>query len=181
MAFNVNEFRAQLTLGGARNTQFQVQFNNPVNSAGDLKVPFMCKAAQLPSAQQGVIELPYFGRKIKEAGDRFYDPWIVTIINDEDFLIRNSLEEWSHELNSPEDNLRGFGSAGLNAYPVDATVTQFSKTGVPVRTYTFKNMWPGALSEIDLSWEAVDQIEEYQVTFHYDYWVPSGVTGSAGT
>ena len=70
MAFNINEIKSQLALGGARPSLFQVTLTNPVNAAGDLKFPFMCRAAQMPASTLGMIEVPYFGRKIKIAGDR---------------------------------------------------------------------------------------------------------------
>ena len=84
MAFNVNEIRSQLTLGGARNSLFQVTMSNPANSVGDIKIPFMVRASQIPAATLGVIEVPYFGRKIRLAGDRTFGEWTVVVINDED-------------------------------------------------------------------------------------------------
>jgi len=111
MAFNINEIRSQLTLGGARPALFQVIMNNPVNAAGDAKLPFMAKAAQIPASTIGTIEVPYFGRKIKIAGDRTFAEWTVTIVNDEDFLIRNSMEEWMQSINSHLGNVRKFGAA----------------------------------------------------------------------
>ena len=111
MAFNINEIRSQLTLGGARPTLFQCNITNPANSAGDLKTPFLVRASQVPAATLGFIEVPYFGRKTKIAGDRTFAEWTVTIINDEDFLIRNAMEEWMQTINSHVGNVRGFGSA----------------------------------------------------------------------
>jgi hypothetical protein len=180
MAFNVNEIRSQLTLGGARSTLFQVTLQNPGNGVADIKLPFMVKAAQIPSSDLGVIEVPYFGRKIRLAGDRTFGDWTVTVINDEDFLIRNAMEEWSNKINSLRGNLRTFGAANPSLYKANAQVVQYSKTGVPIRTYTFNGIFPQAISSIDLSWEATDQIEEFTVTFQYDWWEVSGVTGNAG-
>ena len=153
MAFNVNEIRSQLTLGGARNSLFQVQFQNPANGAGDLKVPFMVRTAQIPSSDLGIIEVPYFGRKIKLAGDRTFADWTVTVINDEDFLIRNAMEEWSNQINSMQGNLRGFGAASPLLYKSTAEVTEFSKTGAPIRTYKFNGIFPTEISPIEMSWE----------------------------
>ena len=116
MAFNVNEIRSQLTLGGARGSLFQVTFSNPANSVADIKVPFLVRAAQLPSSDLGTIEVPYFGRKVKLAGDRTFGDWTVTVINDEDFLVRNAMEEWSSRINSNQTNLRSFGSAAPLLY-----------------------------------------------------------------
>jgi hypothetical protein len=180
MAFNVNEIRSQLTLGGARNTLFQVTLQNPGNGVADIKLPFMVKAAQIPSSDLGIIEVPYFGRKIRLAGDRTFGDWTVTVINDEDFLVRNAMEEWSNRINTLRGNLRSFGAASPLLYKANAQVVQYSKTGVPIRTYTFNGIFPQTVSTIDLSWDATDQIEEFTVTFQYDWWEVSGATGNAG-
>ena len=181
MAFNVNEIRSQLTLGGARQPLFQVVFNNPANSVADIKVPFMVKAAQIPASTLGTIQVPYYGRKIKLAGDRVFDAWTVTVINDEDFLIRNAMEQWSNQIQTHQGNLRSFGGASPSLYKAQAQVTQFSKTGVPIRTYNFNGIYPETISNIDVSWESTDAIEEFSVTFQYDYWeVSGGITGNAG-
>lgn len=181
MAFNVNEIRSQLTLGGARASLFQVTLSNPANSVGDIKVPFMVRASQIPAAQLGVIEVPYFGRKVRLAGDRTFGQWSVVVINDEDFLIRNAMEEWSNQINTFQGNLRGFGAASPLLYKSTAQVTQFSKTGVPIREYTFNGIFPVDISAIDVDWNATDSIQEFQVTFAYDWWeVSGGVTGDAG-
>jgi hypothetical protein len=129
----------------------------------------------------GIIEVPYFGRRIKMAGDRTFADWSVTVINDEDFLIRNAMEEWSNKINSLQGNLRQFGAASPLLYKANAQVTQFSKTGTPIRTYQFNGIFPSAIAPIDLDWSATDQIEEFTVTFQYDWWeVAGGITGNAG-
>jgi len=180
MAFNIQEIRSQLVLGGARASLFQVQIANPANGAGDIKVPFMVKAAQIPSSTLGFIEVPYFGRKIKVAGDRTFAEWTVTVINDEDFLIRNAMEQWMNSINSHSGNIREFGSASPLLYKSNAQITQFSKTGVPIREYTFNGMFPTEVSTIEMAWETTDAIEEFTVTFQYDFWeVTGGITGTS--
>ena len=180
MAFNIQEIRSQLVLGGARASLFQVQIANPANGAGDIKVPFMVKAAQIPASTLGSFEVPYFGRKIKIAGDRTFAEWTVTIINDEDFLIRNAMEQWMNSINSHAGNIREFGSASPLLYKSNAQITQFSKTGVPIREYTFNGMFPTEVSAIEMSWETTDAIEDFTVTFQYDFWeVSGGVTGNS--
>lgn len=181
MAFNVNEIRSQLSLGGARNSLFQVTIQNPANGAADIKVPFLVRAAQIPASTLGLIEVPYFGRKIRMAGDRTFADWTVTVINDEDFAIRNALEQWSNQIQSHQGNLRQFGSASPSAYKAQAQVTQFSKTGNAIRTYTFNGIFPTEISPIEMDWNATDTIEEFTVTFQYDWWeVTAGTTGNAG-
>ena len=180
MAFNIQEIRSQLVLGGARASLFQVQIANPANGAGDIKVPFMVKAAAIPASTLGSIEVPYFGRKIKVAGDRTFAEWTVTIINDEDFLIRNAMEQWMNSINSHAGNIREFGSASPLLYKSNAQITQFSKTGVPIREYTFNGMFPTEVSAIEMAWETTDAIEEFTVTFQYDFReVSGGVTGNS--
>jgi len=181
MAFNINEIRSQLALGGARPTLFQVNITNPANAAGDLKTPFLIRASQVPASTLGFIEVPYFGRKVKISGDRTFAEWNVTVMNDEDFLIRNSMEEWMNTINSHLGNVRGFGSAADLAYKQTAQVTQFSKTGVPIREYTFNGIFPVNITEMEVDWNATDIIQEFQVTFQYDWWeVTGGSTGNAG-
>ena len=180
MAFNIQEIRSQLVLGGARASLFQVTINNPANSAADIKVPFMIKAASLPASTIGQIEVPYFGRKVKLAGDRTFAEWTVTIINDEDFLVRNAMEQWMNSINSHAGNVREFGSASPLLYKSDAQITQFSKTGVPIREYGFRGLFPTEIAAIDMAWETTDAIEEFTVTFQYDYWeVTGGITGNS--
>jgi hypothetical protein len=181
MAFDINEIQAQLTLGGARPSLFQVFISNPVTSVADLKVPFMVRAAQLPASTLGLIEVPYFGRKVKIAGDRTFAEWTTTVVNDEDFLVRNALESWMNDMNSHAGNVRNFASANDQQYKSQATVTQYSKTGVPIREYKFHGLWPINLSEIELDWNTTDTLEEFAVTWQYDFWeVSGGITGNAG-
>lgn len=177
--FNITEFRSQLTGGGARPTLFQVQMTNPFDTTGDSKLPFMCKAAQLPASTLGKVEAPYFGRKIQLAGDRTFEPWTVTIINDEDFAIRNALETWSNSINSHEGNIRNASTSAPNEYKTQAQVVQYGQTGQILREYTFEGMFPTEISSIELGWENNDTIEEFTVTFEYDFWRISG--GTTGT
>lgn len=176
MAFNINEIKSQLTFGGARQNLFQVRLSNPGNSVADLKSPFLIQAASLPASNLGTIQVPYFGRFIKLAGDRIFDPWAVTVMNDEDFLIRNALEEWSNKINRFQGNVRE-----LINYKSDAEVVQYAKDGTEIRTYKFVGLYPSVIGAIELGWDQNDAIEIFPVEFQYDYWVVSGgTTGNAG-
>ena len=180
MAFNINEIKSQLTFGGAKASLFQVAITNPINGAGDLKTPFMVQAAAIPEATIGTIEIPYFGRKVKVAGDRTFAEWTVTIINDEDFLIRNAMEEWMSAINSHQGNV----SQALTAseYKAQAQITQYSKSGAGLRTYNFNGLFPSSIAAITTDWGTTDDIERFDVTFQYDWWnVSGGITGDGGT
>lgn len=181
MAFNINDLRSQLTFGGAKPSLFQVQITNPVNGIADIKVPFMVKAATIPSSTLSTIEVPYFGRKIKLPGDRSFAEWSVTVINDEDFAIRNAMEQWMASINSHQGNITTLASASPLQYKAQAQITQFSKTGIPLRVYNFNGLFPVEISAIDMNWET-DGIEDFTVTFQYDWWdITGGITGDANT
>ena len=176
--FNINEIKSHLTFGGARQNLFQVSITNPTDRASTLVTPFFVQSASIPAADVGTIEVPYFGRKLKLAGDRTFPAWTVNVINDEDFLIRNAMEQWSNRINGLESNIRTIGGE----YKSEATVTQYSKGGSALRNYGFHNLFPTDISPIELDWGTNDQYETFQVTFQYDYWtVTGGVTGTPGT
>jgi len=181
MPFNVQEIRSQLVGDGARPSQFEVRLQNPINASGDIKSSFMIKTAQLPASTMGIIEVPYFGRKVKIAGDRTFAEWTVNVLNDEDFLVRNALEEWSHAINTHETNVRNVGGASQLLYKAQAQVIQYSKTGEAIREYTFHGLFPSEVGAIELDWNTTDTIEEFPVTFQYDWWELSGGTTGNST
>jgi hypothetical protein len=173
MAFNINEFKSELTGGGARPSLFQVQITNPIVPAADFKVPFMARAANLPASELGSYTVPYFGREVKYAGDRTFGDWTITVINDEDFLIRNAMEAWSNAIASHDANSRSLPQN----YKSNGLITQYSKDGSPLRSYIFEGMFPLTISEISMDWSTTNAIEDFTVTFQYDFWRVEGATG----
>jgi hypothetical protein len=173
MAFNINEFKSELTGGGARPSLFQVQITNPIVPAADFKVPFMARAANLPASELGSYTVPYFGREVKYAGDRTFGDWQITVINDEDFLIRNAMEAWSNAIASHDANSRSLPQN----YKSNGLITQYSKDGSPLRSYIFEGMFPLTISEISMDWSTTNAIEDFTVTFQYDFWRVEGATG----
>ena len=172
MAFNVNDFKSGLRFGGARNSLFEVTIETPASVPSVPNAPVLVRAAQIPEATINTITQSYFGRQIKYAGNRTFADWTVTVLNDEDFQIRNSLETWSNQINLHEGNTRLPGmvsTEGATSYKQVATVKQFGKEGQLLRTYEFIGIYPTSVAPIDLSWDQ-DAIEEFQVSFAYDYW-----------
>jgi len=179
MAFNINEIRSQLTFGGARASLFECRMTNPVNNTGDQKLSFMAQASQLPASNLGTITVPYFGRQVKFAGNRTFDPWTMTILNDEDFLVRNALENWMAAINSHVGNVNE--AATPAGYKSQAQIIQYSKAGNIIREYNFNGLFPTALGEITTSWDS-EEIQTFEATFEYDWWnVSGGITGDANT
>jgi len=174
MAFNVAEFRANMVGDGARPNLFSVSLIFPTivangQTAGQ-KVTFMAKTAQLPGSTIGTVPVYYFGREMKFAGNRTFADWSLTIINDEDFSIRNAVESWMNSINSNAGNIRNSSALNNTSYTVDAEVTQYGKTGGELKKYKFVGMFPIDLAPIDLDWGSNDSIEEYSVTFAYQHW-----------
>ena len=133
----------------------------------------MVQAAQIPEATIGTIEVPYFGRKVKIAGDRTFADWTVTCINDEDFVVRNGMEAWMNAINTHDSNLRALPQD----YKSNGIITQYSKDGDAIRTYVFEGMYPTQVDQITMDWGTTDQIEEFTVNFSYDFWRVEGATG----
>lgn len=162
MAFNLNTFKsAALTQGGYRPSLFDIE----ISRAGS-RLRLLAQAAQVPSYTVGSIEVPYFGRKIKLAGDRTYAEWTTTIMIDETFETRRQLERWQMDINSAETNLRA--QIG-NAYKEDARVRLYGKAGNVIRTYRLIGCWPSDIAPIELDWNTTDTVAIYTVTWQFDY------------
>ena len=187
MAFSVTEFKSNLTKGGARPSLFKVAFLYPEGiRPPPIRAEFLVKATTIPASTIGSYDVFYHGKAIHVAGDRSFDTWDTTIINDEDFGIRNSLESWmaaisNHTLNTRDKNVfqSHDRSEGERAkYKSSLMVTQFSKAGDDLRTYIFKGAWPSALSTINLDWSS-QEIEEFTCTWQYDSWFVSAGTSAS--
>ena len=181
MAFRVDDFRNRLFGDGARGNLFEVSI--PVfpafaslGGAPDT-LRFMAKSAQLPGSTIGTVVMQYFGREVKVAGNRTYQDWSINIINDEDFLLRRSMELWVNSINDPVGNVRNPGAINVdNGYGVDAFVTQYGKNGDILQRYRFHGLFPVDISAIDLDWGNNDAVEEFTVNFAYQYWVTDSST-----
>ena len=177
--FNISTFKSRgLTLGGARPALFEVFLRVPDGVGADQssadKFRFTCSAAQLPAASVASIDVGYFGRKIKVSGDRTFQDWSVTIMNDEDFLVRSMFEKWSNSLNRLEANIRDVAYSGNeNSYKTDLSVIQYGKDGTAIREYHIIGAFPTSVDAISLNWDSASQIETFGVTFAYDYWLPA--------
>ena len=202
MARGISEFKTKLINGGAKPNLFLVRLNFPttLNTIADIetvdssnviteRAEFLVKTAQLPASTIGTIDVPFRGRMLKVAGDRTFEPWSVTVVNDGQFGIRKAFETWSRGINALTENVSQLGFGDDNpGYCVDLEVFQLGRDqqkpnktpqsmnaqgrdGMEViRAYKFYDAWPSSLSAIDLSYESNDQIEEFTVEFQYNYY-----------
>ena len=186
---SITNFRDRLVGGGARSNMFEVNIELPTKVIGlnDYKndIRFMVKAAEIPAANIGNIPVPFRGRILPVAGDRTFDPWTVTVINDQKFNIRDAMEQWSNKINDLRFDI---GDTNPADYQTKAEVYQLSRQGKSssgasnsggdditiLRQYNFEGIYPNAVSSIPLDYGATDQIEEFQVTFNYLFWTVEG-------
>ena len=178
----LSDFKSKLAGGGARPNLFEVSipaFPTMVGATwADETFNFLCKAAQLPASTVASVPVAFRGRELKVAGERTFDPWTVTIINDEDFVMRTAFEQWMNKLSKLND---ATGVTNPTSYMQNAFVKQLGRgkeknattnTGGEssvLRTYKFYDIWPTNVSEISLGYDQSDAIEEFTVTFAVQY------------
>lgn len=178
----ITDFKSKLTGGGARPNLFEVElaFPDSISIDNDVKDKsrFLVKAAALPASNITPIDINFRGRILKIAGDRTFDTWTITVINDTDFAIRSAFEKWMNVINKLSD-ATGFNDPA--EYQEDAFVHQLDRDGSTLRTYKFFDIFPTNISQMDLSYETIDTIEEFTVELQVLYWESiKGVGVNAG-
>jgi len=187
----ISQFKAAMNGGGARPNLFEVElatFPSGISWNAD-EFRFLCKAAALPAQNIASIDVPFRGRIFKVAGDRTIDTWTVTVINDESFDLRTSFEEWSNLIARVDNNL---GATDPAAYMVNATVYQLGRGSTPnsttnagsanavLKSYDFIDIFPTNVSQIDLSYDSGDTIEEFTVEFQVQSFASTNAGGPNG-
>ncbi len=180
----LDAFKGKLIGGGARSNLFECELYWPSGASpqnaddNDLaeRARFMVKAASLPASTISNIAIPFRGRQLKIAGDRTFEPWSITVINDVDFKLRDSFERWMNLMNKHEDNA---GLTNPTSYQKDLVVRQLGRSSmdqhnsgeaIPVlKEYQFRGAFPTTVSSIDLSYENTDAIEEFTVELEYQW------------
>jgi len=164
----VDDFKSKLTGGGARANMFKVTCNFPSYAQGDVELTsFLCKGAQMPASIIAPIMVPFRGRQLQIAGDRTFEPWTVTIINDVNFQVRGAFERWMNGINNHNENT---GLSNPTDYQADMIVEQLNKAGDVTKKYDIRGPFPTNISAIDLSYESENQIEEFTVELQVQYW-----------
>jgi len=175
---NLSQFKNQF-LGGARPNLFEAEIYFPTGvtsaSLASLKSKFLIKGAQLPGSIIAPIEVPYRGRKLKVAGDRTFEPWTITVINDVNMEIRNAFESWMNLINRHTSNTAALTQLG---YYSDMHIKQLSRdSATPTKKYTFVGAFPTNISTIEVNYETNDAVEEFTVELNYQYWTSNSTVG----
>ena len=166
---NINEFKSRLRGGGARANQFKVTLPFPGYAAvgGETSdLAFLCRATAIPGQTVGPIAIPFRGRQLQIAGDRTFEPWTITVLNDTDFKLYRAFERWMNGINNMTDNE---GIANPADYQVDGFVDQLDRNGNTLKSYTYRGLYPEVLANIPLNYATNDTIESFDVTFRYQY------------
>ena len=167
----ITDFKSKLTGGGARPNLFEVVLSFPDAAAPDAtvldKARFLVKAANLPASNVAAIDVPFRGRTLKVAGDRTFDSWTITVMNDTDFSIRSAFENWMNTINRVSDNT---GLTNTADYQADAFVYQLDRDGSTLRAYQFYDVFPTQVSQIELSYDSGGDIENFTVELQVLWW-----------
>ena len=170
----VDDMKAKLVGGGARPNLFKVTMSFPAYVTANVELAsYMCKAASLPASTIAPIAVPFRGRNLQIAGDRTFDPWSVTIINDTDFNVRNSFEQWMNGINQHKLNT---GLTQPSSYMADMIVEQLDKDGTVEKTYNIRGTFPTNLGAIELDYDRENVIEEFEVELQIQYWESNKTT-----
>ncbi len=178
MAFTVSEFKSNVSKagGGARPALYKIAFTARTTSFSlSTNESLLVKTAAIPPSTLAPLTVNYAGRAYKWTGLRTFDNWTTTVLNDESFSIRNKITQWMRDLSGQMDGLRDAQRGdptltGTTGYDdATATVTQLGTDGKAKQTYKFYNLWPTELAEIPVDWSS-DMIQEYSITWAYDYW-----------
>ena len=170
----VDDFKSKLTGGGARPNLFKVTCNFPLFVTANVELTsFLCKGVSIPASTIGPIAVPFRGRQLQIAGDRTFEPITLTVINDVNFEVRNSFEQWSNGINQHNQNT---GLSDVTDYVSDLVIEQLNKGGETTKTYDVRGCWPTSVSTIDLSYDSSDAIEEFTVELQVQYWESNTTT-----
>jgi len=172
MALGVDDFKSKLIGGGARPNLFKATVNFPAYAGGNSELTqFLVKGAQLPASTIAQIDIPFRGRQLKIAGDRTFENWSITIINDSGMSIRNAFERWMNGMNEHSANL---GLVNPTSYQADMLIDQLDKSERVTKRYQIRGAFPVSVAAIDLSYDSNDTIEEFSVDLAYQYWESLG-------
>ena len=169
---SILDFKNNLTGGGARANQFRVDLTFPaIAQAGDAgrRAQFLCNAASLPGSTLGIAPVFYRGREVKLPGERTFQNWQITVINDTDFMIRDAFEGWMNMINDVQENS---GITDPTVISAQMFVTQLDRNNDELKKYTFVDAWPVNLGDIQLNFSDNDKLEEFTVEFAYSFWLP---------
>jgi len=195
----ITDFRSKLTGGGVRPNLFEVRLDFPTGVVDGALTKsnvvengiFFCKSAALPASNIGVVDVPFRGRSLKVAGDRTFDTWTVTIINDVEYDLRATMERWANFLSVSDS---GQGRINPADYMVDAHIYQLgrplhdgsstsaslSSQNIPqIRGYKKWGLWPSNVGQIDVAYDNNDTISEFTVEFQVQWWESDGNGGAA--
>ena len=172
--FNVVDFTTAIRSGGARTNLMWAKITSPTTGMDNI-FSYLCKASNIPGSTITPIEVPYFGRNVKVAGEsREFAPLTTTVVNDEDAAIYKAMVKWFEKFNQAKGNVAEASLFNSRAnYTATITLEMYKKEGGsnPDQDWVFHNAWPSNMSAIDLNWDSVNTIQEFTIDWQYDYYL----------
>lgn len=172
---SIDDFKSNLIGGGARANQYRVIMTTPTGIATGLdtvRTQYLVKATSLPGQTIPEVTVNFRGRQLFLAGDRTFEQWTTTIINDTDFMVRNAIERWMNGINNLETNT---GLTNVSDYTAQLIVEQLDRDDNVLKSYVLRNCWPTSVAQIELSYDTVSDIEQFDVTWRYTSFTASSV------
>jgi len=172
---SIDDFKAMIAGGGARANQYRAILTTPntiFTGLDSARTSFLVKATSLPG--QTITEIPvnFRGRQLFLAGDRTFETWTTTIINDTDFMVRNAMERWMNGINDLDENT---GLNDVSDYVAQMTIQQLDRDDQVLKQYILRNCWPTVVAPIELSYDTVSEVETFDVTWRYTHFTSVGV------
>ena len=172
--FSITDFKSGISKSGlepARSSLFKFSMGGATTALTTAltDIEFLCRATSLPGLTITPIERQYLGRTVKIPGDITFAELAITLVNDTSYKLRNAFEVWMASINSHEENKRHF-SATFGSETATLTLSTLERAaGSVAQSYSFVNAWPTTVDPIELSWDTASDIEEFGVTFAYQY------------
>ena len=166
---NITDFKAKLAGGGVRANQYKVTMPFPgyAQVGGETEeLAFLCSATVVPAFSVGDVPINFRGRPIYIAGDRSFETWSMTVLNDTNMKLRNAFERWQNGINNMTDNE---GLTNPADYQTDAFVDQLDRNGNTIKSYTLRGCFPTSIAAIELSYEPTTTVQTFGVTLRFQF------------
>lgn len=148
----------------AKTNMYKLVFRGENGAIVPSGLDIRAKGAQLPTAEMGIMEIPYKGRKVKIPAERSFSEWTVTVMETNDMNVRRSFEKWMSVMDAEDEIKRN--TAALSTIDV---ILLKGDNSTPSITYTLYGAFPSSLASVDLSFDEQTAPLEYSVTFQYSY------------
>lgn len=182
---SINDF-IQNFKGGTRLNRFTVEGNvGPGTSTTNRLTPFHVRSASIPEATIGPVSVNYRGRTVTYSGDRVYQPWQITVLDDhaggqsDPQNLFKMFHDWHDQINSHTGNITTFETGiDLSSLWSDVwTVKQYRlncDSALYGRAFKLFNVWPIGIGPLVLDMSQDNVLASFAVTLVYSHYTYEG-------